>query len=448
MKRIRQIVMALATAAYLVAPAQNTTTEITVHDDQSGRDEVIELPEGMTASCDSLLNEWMAKKYLYPDTTCVDPNVNPTFEPEVYQERLRRLPVVMDMPYNSVVQKFIDQYSGRLRRSVSYMLGAGNFYVPIFEEALDYYGLPLELKYLPVIESAFEPKARSHAGAVGLWQFMISTAKRYDLQINSLIDERQDPYKATWAAARYLRDLYKIYGDWSLVIAAYNCGPANVNKAMHRAGGARDYWVIYPYLPRETRGYVPAFIAANYMMNYYCEHNICPMKTKYPITTDTIQVTRDLHMKQIADLCNIVIEAIRALNPQYRTDIIPGNVGPMTVCLPTETLNTLIDLKDSVYNYRADELLKRRSTVAVPEVSETRSVATPRRNSRYSNSSNRRNTRSKSRRNKGRGKTATIRQGDTLSEIARRHGTTVKKLRQLNGIKGNLINVGKKIRVR
>ncbi len=448
MKRIRQIVMALATAAYLVAPAQNTTTEITVHDDQSGRDEVIELPEGMTASCDSLLNEWMAKKYLYPDTTCVDPNVNPTFEPEVYQERLRRLPVVMDMPYNSVVQKFIDQYSGRLRRSVSYMLGAGNFYVPIFEEALDYYGLPLELKYLPVIESAFEPKARSHAGAVGLWQFMISTAKRYDLQINSLIDERQDPYKATWAAARYLRDLYKIYGDWSLVIAAYNCGPANVNKAMHRAGGARDYWVIYPYLPRETRGYVPAFIAANYMMNYYCEHNICPMKTKYPITTDTIQVTRDLHMKQIADLCNIEIEAIRALNPQYRTDIIPGNVGPMTVCLPTETLNTLIDLKDSVYNYRADELLKRRSTVAVPEVSETRSVATPRRNSRYSNSSNRRNTRSKSRRNKGRGKTATIRQGDTLSEIARRHGTTVKKLRQLNGIKGNLINVGKKIRVR
>lgn len=440
--------MALATAAYLVAPAQNTTTEITVHDDQSGRDEVIELPEGMTASCDSLLNEWMAKKYLYPDTTCVDPNVNPTFEPEVYQERLRRLPVVMDMPYNSVVQKFIDQYSGRLRRSVSYMLGAGNFYVPIFEEALDYYGLPLELKYLPVIESAFEPKARSHAGAVGLWQFMISTAKRYDLQINSLIDERQDPYKATWAAARYLRDLYKIYGDWSLVIAAYNCGPANVNKAMHRAGGARDYWVIYPYLPRETRGYVPAFIAANYMMNYYCEHNICPMKTKYPITTDTIQVTRDLHMKQIADLCNIEIEAIRALNPQYRTDIIPGNVGPMTVCLPTETLNTLIDLKDSVYNYRADELLKRRSTVAVPEVSETRSVATPRRNSRYSNSSNRRNTRSKSRRNKGRGKTATIRQGDTLSEIARRHGTTVKKLRQLNGIKGNLINVGKKIRVR
>lgn len=448
MKRIRQIVMALATAAYLVAPAQNTTTEITVHDDQSGRDEVIELPEGMTASCDSLLNEWMAKKYLYPDTTCVDPNVNPTFEPEVYQERLRRLPVVMDMPYNSVVQKFIDQYSGRLRRSVSYMLGAGNFYVPIFEEALDYYGLPLELKYLPVIESAFEPKARSHAGAVGLWQFMISTAKRYDLQINSLIDERQDPYKATWAAARYLRDLYKIYGDWSLVIAAYNCGPANVNKAMHRAGGARDYWVIYPYLPRETRGYVPAFIAANYMMNYYCEHNICPMKTKYPITTDTIQVTRDLHMKQIADLCNIEIEAIRALNPQYRTDIIPGNVGPMTVCLPTETLNTLIDLKDSVYNYRADELLKRRSTVAVPEVSETRSVATPRRNSRYSNSSNRRNTRNKSRRNKGRGKTATIRQGDTLSEIARRHGTTVKKLRQLNGIKGNLINVGKKIRVR
>ena len=196
----------------------------------------------------------------------------PTFTTEEYQERLRRLPVVMEMPYNSVVQKFIDQYSGRLRRTVSYALGAGNFYIPIFEEALDYYGLPLELKSLPVIESALEPKAKSPAGAVGLWQFMLATGKRYDLKVNSLIDERQDPYKSSWAAARYLRDLYKIYRDWNLVIAAYNCGPTNVNKAIHRANGVRDYWTIYPYLPSETRGYVPAFIAANYIMNYYCEH--------------------------------------------------------------------------------------------------------------------------------------------------------------------------------
>lgn len=490
MKRIKTILLALA-ASFVTATAQTNKSndEITVRDTQNGREEVIDLPEGMTLSSDSLLSEWMAKKYLYPDTTCVDPNVNPTFTAEEYQERLRRLPVVMEMPYNDVVQKFIDQYSGRLRRSVSYMLGAGNFYVPIFEEALDYYGLPLELKYLPVIESALDPKARSHAGAVGLWQFMLATAKRYDLTVNSLIDERQDPYKATWAAARYLRDLYKIFGDWNLVLAAYNCGPGNINKAIHRAGGTRDYWTIYPYLPQETRGYVPAFIAANYIMNYYCEHHICPMKTKYPVTTDTVSVTRDLNMEQVAALCNIDIEAIKALNPQYRTNLIPGSAGPMTLCLPTEKLTAFINLNDSVYNYRADELLTRRSKVdvaAAPSRASRRRntqaqqpaatttdqpdnapAATSRssRSSRTSSRSSKRETAqaksassksSRSSRNSRRSKakkagkpvTTTVRNGDTLSEIAERHGTTVKKLRQLNGIKGNLINTGKKLRVK
>lgn len=443
MKRITTILLSLA-AGIFSATAQTDVTEITVNDEQSGREEVIQLPEGMTAAYDSLLNEWMAKKYLYPDTTCVDPDVNPTYAPEVYQERLRRLPVVMDMPYSSVVQKFIDQYSGRLRRSVSYMLGAGNFYVPIFEEALDYYSLPLELKYLPVIESALEPKAKSHAGAVGLWQFMTSTAKRYDLKINSLIDERQDPHKSTWAAARYLRDLYAIFGDWTLVIAAYNCGPNSVKKAISRADGARDYWAIYPYLPRETRGYVPAFIAANYIMNYYCEHNICPMKTMLPISTDTVTVTRDLHMQQIADLCQIDKEAIRALNPQYRTDVIPGSSGPMSVCLPIETISSFLAYKDSIYNYRANELLTRRTTVAVNEA-----AVAPRTTSRYSGSSrSARTSRSRKAKSRQRSKSVTVRRGDTLSDIARRNGTTVKKLRQLNGIKGSLINQGKKIRVR
>lgn len=447
MKRIKTILLALA-AGFMTATAQNDVTEITVHDDQTGRNEVIDLPEGMTADADSLLNEWMAKKYLFPDTTCVDPNVNPEFSPEVYQERLRRLPVVMDMPYSSVVQKFIDQYSGRLRRSVSYMLGAGNFYVPIFEEALDYYSLPLELKYLPVIESALDPKAKSHAGAVGLWQMMLATAKRYDLKINSLVDERQDPYKSTWAAARYLRDLYDIFDDWTLVIAAYNCGPNNVKKAITRAEGSRDYWTIYPYLPRETRGYVPAFIAANYIMNYYCEHNICPMKTKLPLSTDTITVNRDLHLDQIAALCGIDKDAIRALNPQYRTDVIPGKSEPMTVCLPTEHLNTLLALGDSVYNYRADELLTRRATVAVNEVPASRPNVTRSSRSTKSQASNSRRHKTRGSKNRSRGKSVTIRKGDTLSDIARRNGTTVQKLRKLNGIKGSLINQGKKIRVK
>lgn len=472
MKRIKTLLLALA-ASFITATAQ--TDEITVHNDQNGRDEVIDLPEGMSVSCDSLINEWMAKKYLYPDTTCANPDYNPTFTTEEYQERLRRLPVVMEMPYNSVVQKFIDQYSGRLRRTVSYALGAGNFYIPIFEEALDYYGLPLELKYLPVIESALEPKAKSPAGAVGLWQFMLATGKRYDLKVNSLIDERQDPYKSSWAAARYLRDLYKIYRDWNLVIAAYNCGPTNVNKAIHRANGVRDYWTIYPYLPSETRGYVPAFIAANYIMNYYCEHNICPMKTKIPITTDTVTIMRDLHMQQVAELCNIDVEAIQALNPQYRTQLIPGSSGPMTLCLPTETLNTFIDLKDSVYNYRVDELLTRRSCVEVDDRLDNRSVASKRRAARQqsagesssssrssaSKSSSRKSSRSSSSKSSSRSSrsskkskkvkssaSATVRKGDTLIEIAHRNGTTVEKLKKKNKIKGNIIKPGQKLKVK
>lgn len=472
MKRIKTLLLALA-ASFITATAQ--TDEITVHNDQNGRDEVIDLPEGMSVSCDSLINEWMAKKYLYPDTTCANPDYNPTFTTEEYQERLRRLPVVMEMPYNSVVQKFIDQYSGRLRRTVSYALGAGNFYIPIFEEALDYYGLPLELKYLPVIESALEPKAKSPAGAVGLWQFMLATGKRYDLKVNSLIDERQDPYKSSWAAARYLRDLYKIYRDWNLVIAAYNCGPTNVNKAIHRADGVRDYWTIYPYLPSETRGYVPAFIAANYIMNYYCEHNICPMKTKIPVTTDTVTIMRDLHMQQVAELCNINVEAIQALNPQYRTQLIPGSSGPMTLRLPTETLNTFIDLKDSVYNYRVDELLTRRSCVEVDDRLDNRSVASKRRAARQqsasesssssrssaSKSSSRKSSRSSSSKSSSRSSrssrkskkvkssaSATVRKGDTLIEIAHRNGTTVEKLKKKNKIKGNIIKPGQKLKVK
>ncbi len=472
MKRIKTLLLALA-ASFITATAQ--TDEITVHNDQNGRDEVIDLPEGMSVSCDSLINEWMAKKYLYPDTTCANPDYNPTFTTEEYQERLRRLPVVMEMPYNSVVQKFIDQYSGRLRRTVSYALGAGNFYIPIFEEALDYYGLPLELKYLPVIESALEPKAKSSAGAVGLWQFMLATGKRYDLKVNSLIDERQDPYKSSWAAARYLRDLYKIYRDWNLVIAAYNCGPTNVNKAIHRANGVRDYWTIYPYLPSETRGYVPAFIAANYIMNYYCEHNICPMKTKIPITTDTVTIMRDLHMQQVAELCNIDVEAIQALNPQYRTQLIPGSSSPMTLRLPTETLNTFIDLKDSVYNYRVDELLTRRSSVEVDDRLDNRSVASKRRAARQqsasesssssrssaSKSSSRKSSRSSSSKSSSRSSrssrkskkekssaSATVRKGDTLIEIAHRNGTTVEKLKKKNKIKGNIIKPGQKLKVK
>ena len=409
--------------------------EITVTDNQ-GDEEVIEFPEAMAFELDSLLNHYMSKAYLTEDNDCRMKDVNPVFEKEVYIERLKRIPSVIELPYNDVVQKFIDRYSGRLRHSVSYMLGASNFYMPIFEEALETYGLPLELKYLPVIESALNPKAVSRVGATGLWQFMLTTGKQYGLNVNSLVDERRDPVKSSYAAAHYLSDLYKIYGDWNLVIAAYNCGPDNINKAIHRSKGVRDYWQIYPYLPKETRGYVPAFVAANYIMTYYCEHNICPMVTRLPAKTDTIMVSKNVHLEQVASVCNIDLEQLRALNPSYRRDIVPGLTALSPLRLPQTEVGKYIDREDSVYNYRADELFNKRALVAV---NDDQPMYTSK-----SSSSKKSTRRSKSRSKK----TVTIRQGQTLSEIAKKNHTTVAKLRKLNGIKGSNIRAGKKLRVR
>ena len=341
--------------------------------DQEGNEEVIEFPEAMTYDLDSLLNLYMSKTYLEEDADCRTSDVNPTYSRDEYIERLSRMPCIMEMAYNDVVQKFIDRYSGRLRHSISYMLGASNFYMPIFEEALEIYQLPLELKYLPVIESALNPKAVSRVGATGLWQFMLTTGKQYGLNVNSLVDERRDPQRASLAAARYLRDLYKIFGDWNLVIAAYNCGPENINKAIHRAQAAnkdsvanvKDYWHIYPYLPKETRGYVPAFIAANYIMTYYSLHNICPMNTRLPAKSDTVMVHRNVHLEQVAEVVGINIDLLRSLNPMYRRDVVPGATAPSPLRLPQTEVGRFIDLEDSVYNYKASELLSNRLEVEV-----------------------------------------------------------------------------------
>ena len=336
------------------------------------------------------------------------------------------------MPYNDAVQQMIDRYSIKLRHSVSMMLGIQNFYMPIFEEALEAYGLPLELKYLPVVESALNPNAVSRVGATGLWQFMITTGKRYGLQINSLVDERRDPVKSSYAAAHYLKDLYKIFGDWNLVIAAYNCGPDNITKAMHRSKGETDYWQIYPYLPKETRGYVPAFIAANYIMTYYCDHNICPMRADLPVKTDTVVVNRDVHFEQIASVLNMDVSQIKELNPQYRLDIVNGNSQASAIRLPATLVSSFIDNEERIYAHNAEQLLSKRTEV---EINKTAPVAATRRKS----------TR---RRRTTRAKTVTIRKGDTLSEIAERNNTTVSKLKRLNNIKGTNIRAGKKIRVR
>ena len=388
------------TAQVLVENEDDEDDEITVTD-QEGREEVIEFPEAMTYDLDSLMNLYLSKTYLEEDSDCNMQKVNPEFSKEEYVERLSRMPSVMEMAYNDVVRKFIDRYAVRLRHSISYMLGACNFYMPIFEEALEAYQLPLELKYLPIIESALTPTAVSRAGAAGLWQFMLTTGRHYDLKVNSLVDERRDPVKSSYAAARYLSDLYKIFGDWNLVIAAYNCGPGNINKAIHRANGNKDYWQIYPYLPNETRGYVPAFIAANYIMTYYSLHNICPMTTKLPAKSDTVMVSRKLHLEQVAAVMDISIDLLRSLNPMYRRDIVPGNTELSPLRLPQAETIRFIDLQDSIYSYRASELLSNRAEVEVKEVTTTyyrKSKRSVRKRSTRSSSRRKATTRRRSRR--------------------------------------------------
>lgn len=400
--------------------------EITVFDDNIGKEEVIGLPEGMLQEeIDSMMRRWCARTYLSFDSLgCESTGVDVVFEPEDYIRRLQNMPNVIEMPYNQVVRKFIDQYTGRLRRSMALILGASNFYMPIFEDALEAYQLPLELKYLPVIESALNPGATSKAGAGGLWQFMPATGKRYELEINSLIDERRDPVKSSYAAARMLRNLYEIFGDWTLVIASYNCGPANVSKAIKRAGGETDYWKIYPYLPSETRGYVPAFIAANYVMNYYCEHNICPVNSRLPMGTDTIVLNRDVYMEQITQVCNISLDELRDLNPQYRTTRIPAGARPCILRMPMDAINAFLESGDSVYSKPIPEMARRRSVV---EVNEKAAPATSKSSAT---------------------KVIKVRKGDTLGALAKKHHTTVEKIKKLNGLKSTSISIGQKLRVK
>lgn len=403
------------------AKAQESVS-ILVNENGTEHTETIDLPMSMTYPLDSLLNDWKAKTYIDLGKDCNTSQVNPQFSDSVYIDRLSRMPVIMEMPYNDIVRKFIDTYTGRLRSQVSFMLSACNFYMPIFEEALDAYNLPLELKYLPIIESALNPSAVSRAGASGLWQFMLSTGKLYGLESNSLVDERRDPIKATWAAARYLKDMYDIYKDWNLVIAAYNCGPGNINKAIRRANGKTDYWEIYNYLPRETRGYVPAFIAANYVMTYYCKHNICPMETNIPQATDTVLVSRNLHFQQIADICHVPLDEIKSLNPQYKRDIVPGDNKPRALRLPTEAISTFLDNQDTIYAHRSDELFKNR-----------RIVASVNRQSKASDNGDLTYYR--------------IRQGDTLGGIARKFGVSVRQLRRWNNLHNNRIRAGRRLKI-
>ena len=316
-------------------------------------DDDIVFPESFDTDVHKMMTNWYLQNYTVLDAEVEDKNPGEVGE-ETYIKRLAAIPSVIEMPYNQIVRKHIERYVYRSRTLIEEMLGMSLYYMPIFEQALEKEGLPLELKYLPIVESAMDPNATSRVGAAGLWQFMIGTGKGLGLEINSLVDERRDPYRSSAMAAKYLKNLYQIYNDWSLAIAAYNCGPGNVNKALHRNGGVGDFWDIYDYLPRETRGYVPAFIAANYAMTYYKQHNISPSLASRPLITDTVTVNRRIHFAQIADVLNIPIEEIRTFNPQFRADVIPGDNHPYVLILPSQQIYSFILCEDSINNYRND----------------------------------------------------------------------------------------------
>lgn len=375
------------------------------------------MPESLDANVDSLLHSWHVQYFSKTNDYCHDDEENVYFPDSVYRDRLKRLPSVMPMTYNDVVRDCIDLYAGRRRELVRYMLGMADFYFPIIEQILDKHGLPLELKYLAVVESALNPVALSRVGACGIWQFMLPTGKIYGLEINSLLDERRDPEKATEAACKYFKDMYAIYGDWNLVLASYNCGPGNVNKAIRRSGGKTDFWKIFRYLPRETRSYVPLFIAANYIMTYYCDHNICPIQTSLPLATDTVMVNNMLHLQQVSDLLQVDIELLRALNPQYKRDIIPGNTRPSVLKLPASQTYAFVDKEDTVYTHRIEELLAN----CVPVNAD--------------GNSNLKRERI----------THVVAAGENLYTIANLYGVTPKEIRRWNGLKSNRVGKGRRL---
>ncbi|MBP5374836.1 MAG: transglycosylase SLT domain-containing protein [Bacteroidaceae bacterium] len=409
--------------------------------------DAFDMPEGMLISEDDLMKESANINTL---SEGIGESRVLSYDDSVLVSRLSRIPTTIEMPLNDVTRKFIDSYSTRMKSSVAIMLGAANFYNPIFEEALERYGLPLELKYLPVIESALRPSATSRAGAAGLWQFMIGTGKRYGLEVNTLVDERRDPIKSSEAAAHYLSDLYDMFGDWSLAIAAYNCGEGNVQKAITRSGGQEgsDFWSVYNRLPRETRGYVPAFIAATYIMNYYCEHGIVPHDATLPLESDTVVVAHEVSFAQIASKCHVSVDELRAINPQYRKDIVPVDY---TLRLPAGSIEDFILYEDSIYGGNAKGGLtsgtRRLFTENVESTPVEQTPTTTTRNV-YANNKKSRTSRSTRTRKQQQTRNVSVKSGDTLSSIAKKNGTTVTKLRQLNGIKGDMIRPGQKVRVK
>ena len=422
-QRLLTLIFTLAiatTALYALPREKNNILSLK----NSITDDDIVFPESFDTDVYKLMTNWYLQNYAVLDADVESKPHNEVGE-ETYIRRLAAIPSVIEMPYNQVVRKHIERYVYRSRTLVEEMLGMSLYYMPIFEQALEKEGLPLELKYLPIVESALDPNAVSRVGAAGLWQFMIGTGKGLGLEINSLVDERRDPYRSSEMAAKYLKNLYKIYNDWSLAIAAYNCGPGNVNKALHRNGDKGDFWDIYEYLPRETRGYVPAFIAANYAMTYYKQHNISPSLASKPLITDTVSVNRRIHFSQIANVLNIPIEEIRTLNPQYRADVIPGDNHPYMLVLPSQQVYSFIMSEDSIDSYR-DDLYAHRDVVEPGGQAMTADEYLSERSSA----------------SQVRTITHKVGRGETLSTIAAKYDMTTSELMTLNNMSSERVRRG------
>ena len=378
-------------------------------------------PEDYTAEIsDSLLNIWYAHRMANDSEDIEEYNMDSiTFESNVpdsvYIRRLEKMNSFITLPYNEIVRNYIILYSEKMPTKMKHILGLCDYYMPKYQEVLNKYDLPEELKAMAVIESALNPVAVSRAGAKGMWQFMYATAKMYGLHINSFVDERLDPFKSADAAARYLQDAYEIFGDWNLAIASYNCGAGNVNKAIRRSGGSRKFWDIYPFLPRETRGYVPAFVGALYAMKYYKEHGMKPEAVQMPVHIDTFKINKMLHFKQVSELVGIPMEEIKNLNPQYVHNIVPGNEREYTLVLPYTYTNAFIDNEDSLYTHKASEYFNPATLKKIIDGADGERII-------YK-----------------------VKNGDYLGRIATKHRCTVAQIKKWNNLKNNNIRVGQKL---